>query len=158
MNSGVRPPLSLLSYRFPEMLTMLRRFPRNAAALLLLVTACETSSEDRARQLFPDRSRTLAAERPFRKPADAPAGLAPGFCPPVLEDVATGTSAKLRSWSQEEERQRQGNTLSVTRWQEGYYVSLDPAAVGLAKGEAYTVRCDRLVAIGVNVPDVQPGS
>jgi hypothetical protein len=76
----------------------------------------------------------------------------------VLEDVATGTSAKLRSWSQEEERRRQGNTLSVTRWQKGYYVPVDPAAVGLAKGEAYTVRCDRLVAVGVNVPDVQPGS
>ena len=140
------------------MLMLLRRLPRYAAPVLLFVAACEPSSEERARQLFPDRSRTLAAERPFRNPADAPAGVAPGSCPPVLEDVATGTAAKLRSWSQEEERRRQGNTLSVTRWQKGYYVPVDPAAVGLAKGEAYTVRCDRLVAIGVNVPDVQPGS
>jgi hypothetical protein len=137
---------------------LLRRRSRLTAAFLLLVVACEPSPQDRARRLFPDRSRTLATERPFRIPAGAPASRPLGTCPKVLEDVATGTSVNLRSWAQVEERRSEGKSVMVTQWQKGYYVPSDPAAVGLAKGEAYTVRCDRLVATGVNVPDVQPGT
>jgi hypothetical protein len=136
----------------------LLRLSRSFAPLLLLLVACEPTPEERARQLFPDRSRTLAAERPFRAPGDAAPDLPIGTCPPVLADVATGTSARLRSWAEVEERRSEGNRMIATRWQKGYYVPADPAAVGLARGEAYAVRCDRLVATEVNVPDVQPGS
>ena len=140
------------------MTTTFRPLLRCAAAVLLLLGACEPSPEARARALFPKRSRTLAAERPLRRPTGAPTDVQPGTCPRVLEDVASGTSLTLRSWSDEEERRSEGSSVIVTRWQKGYYVPMNPAAVGLAKGEAYTVRCDRLAAIGVIIPDVQPNS
>lgn len=127
---------------------------------LLALSACEPSSESeaRARKLFPDRSSVLSAERPFRLPKGAPAPTPLGNCPPMLDDVASGTALTLRGSSDVEERRGAGNAVTVTRWQYGYYDPVDPRAVGLATGEQYKVRCDRLAGIGVNVPDFRPGS
>ncbi len=129
-----------------------------AASLVALVAfgACEPSPEDRARAMFPDRSRTLAAERPFRRPAGAPPETGRNVCPKVLEDVASGSAQTLRAVSLVTERRREGTTQRVTRWEQGYYVPTAPAAVGLAAGEEYVIRCDRLAGIGINVPDVIP--
>ena len=63
--------------------------------------------------------------------------------------------AALRGWAQIEERRREGTGVVVTRWQKGYYVPVAPAAVSLAVGEEYVIRCDRMAGIGVNVPDLQ---
>lgn len=132
--------------------------PLLRCAPLLLLGACEPSPEARARELFPDRSRELSVERPFRRPADARPDSGRGACPTVLEDVASGTRVSLRGWSKVEERRREGRGVSVSRWQKGYYVPADPSAVSLASGEEYVIRCDRLAGIGVNVPHVRARS
>jgi hypothetical protein len=127
-------------------------FLRIGLPALVLICACESSPETRARELFPDRSRTLAAERPFRVPAGMSEDARPGTCPSVLEDVASGTSLKLRGWAQIEERRREGTGEVVTRWQKGYYVAVATAAASLAAGEEYVIRCDRMAGSASSTP------
>lgn len=130
----------------------------NALPILLLIVACDRSPEARARELYPNRARALAAERPFRRNSATRAEVAPGICPPVLEDVASRSLVTLRGWADVEERRRSGGTMTISRWQRGYYVPKSATLVGLAPGEEYAMRCDRLVADSINVPDVRPPS
>lgn len=98
------------------------------------------------------RSRDLAAARPFARAADPGTDSAGTDCPPVIADSATQQRLTLRGWSVVEER---ASASAAQRWDKGYYVPADPVAVGLAAGEEYVVRCDRLLGIAVNVPDVR---
>ena len=134
---------------------MLRPLVSCCVLTLLLLGACEQSPGARALELFPDRSRELAVERPFRRPATALPDGGGNACPALIEDVGSATSLTLRGWSEREERRREGASTTVTHWQQGYYVPMDPTAVGLAAGEEYVVRCDRLSGTGVNVPDLR---